>query len=100
MILVVSRDRISYVALMMDKRDNLFAHIGRGRPSIERAKQLRLHGELKEELQQLRKDMSMQNGKEILLSITIANDEMQRHVHMFPEVMFMDIIANTNCQKT
>ena len=43
--------------------------------------------------------MSMQNGEEILLSITIANDGMQRHVHMFPEVMFMDVIANTNHQK-
>ena len=24
---------------------------------------------------------------------------MQRHVHMFPEVMFLDVVANTNCQK-
>ena len=41
----------------------------------------------------------MQNGQEILLSITIADDDMIWHVHMFPEVMFMDTIANTNRQK-
>ena len=84
---------------MMDKDDNLFSKKGRGRPNAEQTEQLFLHGELKQEIKQLRKDMSMQNGEEILLSITIADDGMQRHVHMFPEVMFMDVIANTNCQK-
>ena len=84
---------------MMDKNDNLFAIKGRGRPSKEQTEQLVLHGELKNEIKTIRKDMSMQNGKEILLSITIADDGMQRHVHMFPEVMFMDVIANTNRQK-
>ena len=58
-----------------------------------------LHGELKDELKQLRRDMSMQNGQEFLLSITIAVDDMTRHVHMFPKVFFMDVIANTNRQK-
>ena len=43
--------------------------------------------------------MNMQNGEEILLSLTIADDEMQCSVHMFPEVMFMDVIAKTNRQK-
>ena len=84
---------------MMDKSDNLFAHKGRGWPSVKKSKQLFLHGDLKQHLQQLRKDMNMQNGEEILLSLTIADDEMQRSVHMFPEVMFMDVIAKTNCQK-
>ena len=84
---------------MMDKNDNLFSKRGRGRPTTEQSEQLILHGELKEELKTLRKDMSMQNGEEILLSITIADVGMQRHVHMFPEVMFMDVIANTNRQK-
>ena len=67
--------------------------------SKEQTDQLFLHGELKDELKQLRRDMSMQNGQEILLSITIADDDMTRHVHMFPEVFFMDVIANTNHQK-
>ena len=41
----------------------------------------------------------MQSRQEILLSITIADTKMQQHVHMFPEVMFMNVIASTNCQK-
>ena len=84
---------------MMDKSDNLFAHKGRVRPSVSQSKQLFLHGELKQELNQLRKDMSMMNREEILLSITLADEDMTRYVHMFPEVMFMDVIANTNRQK-
>ena len=48
---------------MMEKNDNLFAHKGCGRPSVKEAAQLYLYGKLKEDLQQLRKDMSMQNGK-------------------------------------
>ena len=45
-----SRNGISYVALMMDKNDKLFAKKGRGRPTREQSEQLVLHGELKEEI--------------------------------------------------
>ena len=90
---------ISCVALTMDKKDNLYAQKGRGRFSKEQMEQLFLHGKLKDKLKQLRKDISMQNGQEVLLSITKADDDMIRHVHMFPEVFFMDVIANTNHQK-
>ena len=41
----------------------------------------------------------MNNHSEILLSLSIADDDMQRAVHMFPEVFYMDVIANTNRQK-
>ena len=58
-----------------------------------------LYGELKDELKQPRRDMSMQNGQDILLSITITDDDMTRHVHMFSQVFFMDVVANTNRQK-
>ena len=83
----------------MDKKDNLFAVNGRGRISRERTEELRLHGELKKDLPSLRKDLNMKDGPSILLALAIATDEMQRHVHMFPEVMFLDVIANTNQQK-
>ena len=58
-----------------------------------------MHGSLKSELKKLRKDMSMKGGTEILLAISIATSSMQRAVHMFPEVIYMDIISNTNRQK-
>ena len=54
---------------------------------------------LKAELRKLKKQMSFNEGTKILLAISIASDEMIRHVSMFPEVMFMDITANTNRQK-
>ena len=98
-IIIAHRSGISYVALTMDKKDNRYAQKGRGRPSKQQSEQLFLHRELKDELKQLRKDMSIQNVQEVLHSITIADDDMIRHVHMFPEVMFMDVIANTNRQK-
>ena len=41
----------------------------------------------------------MNNHSEILLSLSIADDDMQRAVHMFPEVFYMDVISNTNRQK-
>ena len=90
---------MSFVALTMDKNDNLFAVNGRGRPSKERTEKIRLHGELKKDLASLWKNLNMKDGTSILISLSIATDEMQRHVHMFPEVMFLDVIANTNWQK-
>ena len=90
---------VSYYALMMDKNDNVFAQKCKGRPSLRQSEEIRMHGELRSELRQLRKDMSMENGAELLLSLSIATDEMQRAVHMFPEVFYMDVISNTNRQK-
>ena len=83
----------------MDKKDNLFAVNGRGRPSKERTEEIRLHGELKKDLASLQKDFNMKDGTFILLALSIATDDMQWHIHMFLEVMFLDVIANTNRQK-
>ena len=90
---------VSYYALMMDKHDQVFAQKSRGRPTLRQAEELKMHGSLKSELKKLRKDMSMKGGTEILLAISIATSSMQRAVHMFPEVIYMDIISNTNRQK-
>ena len=43
--------------------------------------------------------MNYKEGTEILLALSIASDKMTRVVHMFPEVFYMDITANTNRQK-
>ena len=90
---------VSYYALMMDKHDQVFAQKSRGRPTLRQAEELRMHGSLKSELKKLRRDMSMKGGTEILLAVSIATTDMQRAVHMFPEVIYMDIISNTNRQK-
>ena len=36
---------------------------------------------------------------EILLAISVATDDMLRHTAMFPEVLYLDVTANTNKQK-
>ena len=43
--------------------------------------------------------MAMKPGTDLLLAVSIATTDMQRAVSMFPEVYFMDVIANTNRQK-
>ena len=89
----------SYYALMMDKSNRVFAQKCKDRPSLKQSEEIKIHGKLKRELRHLRKDFSMKKYSEILLSLSIADDDMQRAVHMFPKVFYMDIISNTNRQK-
>lgn len=71
----------------------------KGRPTLEEAEVMKCPKKLKEELDKLRKELSYEDGTEILLALSIASDEMARAVHMFPEVWYMDVTANTNRQK-
>jgi hypothetical protein len=50
-------------------------------------------------MNKLKKELHYKDGTEIVLAFSFATDEMIRHVHMFPEVFFMDVTANTNRQK-
>ena len=43
--------------------------------------------------------MNCKNGTEIWLALSVATDEMARHVQMFLEVLYLDVTANTNKQK-
>ena len=40
--------------------------------------------------------MKFKEGAEILLSLSVASDEMMRAVHMFPEVGYMNVTSSTN----
>jgi len=71
---------------MMDENLDLVQYTNRGRPS--NAQRLKTPRQTKIEL-----------GTEILLAISLVTDDMNRHVAMFPEVMFLDVTANTNRQK-
>ena len=55
--------------------------------------------DLKLELMSLVKEMGYRKGTEILLALSIATDDMVRHVQMFPEVFYLDVTSNTNRQK-
>ena len=43
--------------------------------------------------------MSYKDDTQILLALSVASDKMMCTVHMFPEVIFMDVTSGTNRQK-
>ena len=87
------------MCMTMKPNDDLFVYKNRGWPDKEITEKMKYSKKLKAELRKLKKQMSFNEGTKILLAISIASDKMIRHVSMFPEVMFMDITANTNRQK-
>ena len=82
---------------MMDENLDLVQYTNRGRPS--NAQRLKTPRQTKIEVRNLKKQMNYKDGTEILLAISLVTDDMNRHVAMFPEVMFLDVTANTNRQK-
>ena len=58
----------------------------RGRPDSERVKILNCPKKMQKELEDLRSKLNFAEGTEILLALSVATDDMIRHVHMFPEV--------------
>ena len=88
---------VSYVAVTMDSSLNLTIHTKRGRPT--NTENLKTDKQTKADLRKLRKEMNYKDGTEILLALSVATDEMARHVQMFPEVFYLDVTANTNKQK-
>jgi hypothetical protein len=90
---------VSSVCLTQNASGNLIVYKNKGRPTLEEAEVMKCPKKLKLELDKLRNELSYKDGTEILLAISISSDEMARHVHMFPEVWYMDVTANTNRQK-
>ena len=84
----------SYVAITMNSDLDLTVYTNRGRP--RKADTLRSTKKLKKDLRELKEKMNYKDGTEILLALSVATDEMSRHVHMFPEVFYLDVTANTN----
>jgi hypothetical protein len=87
------------MALVMDASGNLLVYKNKGRPTSEEKRAIEINGDLNQELRKLKKQMSYKVGTEILLALSAASDEMMRVVHMFPEVIYMDVISGTNKQK-
>ena len=53
-------------------------------------------GGLCNELKKLKSEMKLNDGTEILLSLSVALDEMMCAVHVFQAVGYMDVTSNTN----
>ena len=90
---------VSHVSLCMKPNGDLFVYKNRGRPTTEEVVLLSCPKKMKKELKRMKKEMSFKDETEILLAISVASDDMIRSVHMFPEVFYMDVTANTNKQK-
>ena len=91
--------KVSWCALVMDKHDNLIVYRGKGRPSKSDSESVRINGNLRRELNKVRKDLKLGKGDDILLALSVATDEMIRAMQMHPEVQFFDVMANVNKQK-
>lgn len=90
---------VSHVCLTMTPDNELLVWKNRGRPTEEEREVMKCPDKMREQIDILKQTMSLNSNTEVLLCISIASDEMIRHVNMFPEVFFMDVTANTNRQK-
>ena len=93
------RLEVSHLCLTMSPTGDLVVWKNKGRPTKEESEILKCPIKMRNALERLKKDLNFKDGTEILLALSIASDEMVRHVNMFPEVFFMDVTANTNRQK-
>ena len=87
---------VSHVALVIGKDGDFLIYKDKGRPTGAEVHSTEMTGGLRNELKKLKSEMSPKDGTEILLSLSVASDEMMRAVHMFPEVGYMDVTSNTN----
>ena len=87
-------DGISHVCLTMKANNDLYVYTNRGRPT-QTSHKISASENTKKELRKLRKEMAFNEGTEILLALSMASDQMIRHVQMFPEVWLMDVTAKT-----
>lgn len=90
---------VSHVALTMRSDGDLVVWTNKGRPTESERVIRSCPKKLRRELNRLKKQMNYEDGTEILLALSIATDEMARHVAMFPEVFYMDVTSKTNRQK-
>ena len=87
---------ISHVCLTMAQNGDLVVYKNKGRPNAEELMVMACSDKIRIGLQKLRDELSGDHGNEILVALSIASDQMMRHVHMFPETWFMDVTVNTN----
>ena len=71
----------------------------KGRPTKEEKIVMTCTEAMQEELCKIKTEMGYPDSTEVLIACSIASDQMLCHVHMFPEVFFMDVTARTNRQK-
>ena len=89
---------VSYIALTMDKKLDLNVYKNRGRPT--KAEKIKTSAKVKKDLAALRKELNYNEGAEILLAISLATNDMTRHVAMYPEVFLYGCYVEYKQTKT
>jgi hypothetical protein len=87
---------VSQVFLVMEKSGSLFIYKNKGRPTAADARAILVDPELRTKLNNLKKRTKMKNGTDILLSLSVASDKMIHSMHMFPEILYMDLTSCTD----
>ena len=87
---------IYHVTLVMNKDGDLLAYKNKGRPTKGESESIRVNGNLRKELNKLKKRIRYQDVTDILLAVSIVSDAMIRALHLFREVTYTDVTANTN----
>lgn len=93
---------VNHVRLVMNQNCEVFVYGSpRGRPSgsSETCTKLKYGKEMQKQLKKIKKKMHLKSNTEILLALSVATDEMIRHVSMFPETWYFDVTENTNSEK-
>ena len=86
---------VSHVSLSMKPNEDLWVYKNQGRSTGEEVEVLNCPKKMREESKRMKKEMSFKNETEILLALSIASNNMTCSVHMFPDVFYMDVTANT-----
>ena len=95
----LENERINHFVVYHDYNSGLFAYHRKGRPTTsERKIRLGCPEVLSAKIKKIRDDLSMDNGNQIILLVSIATDEMVRLVTMYPEKWFLDCTGRTNLQ--
>ena len=74
---------ISHVCLTMAQNGDLVVYKNKDRPNAEELMVMACSDKIRIGLQKLRDELSGDHGNEILVALSIASNQMMRHVHIF-----------------
>ena len=83
---------------MIDKHNNLLVFKNKGRPTNKKSQHIKTHCHLSRKPKESKHKLKWKERTEIPLALLVASDKLMCAVHMFPEVILIEITGNTNTQ--
>jgi hypothetical protein len=87
-----SRKDIDYFCVVHESSHGLFAH-AKGRPTGSEIKPLPCSTSVMDKINELRKDVGLNNETKMVVMLSIFMNDMNRYVAMYPKVWFIDCTA-------